>query len=225
MTSNLFFQNNINYTTQDLFLLMDESNCGVLCTVPNFTVGTSIAKSHLNLRVISFPTHDTNLSLEAHRTNNFNNPLVFYYSPNRWNIELMPETAITNSYKTLRIKIFKIKTYHEIIFNKCHSAYERCVENILLTKNLGYLKNQLQACDPHNNFYTDAIQAHAHITNCDNETAYIELKMLIETEGLKKTRLSAIYMKYVNAINNSNETEIPNILNEFDMTLNKNAWI
>lgn len=68
-------------------------------------------------------------------------------------------------------------------------------------ENTAFLMEQLRRSRPENNDYALGIQEYAVIHDIEPQAAYQEISMILDTNGLIKTRSVALYNKYVQKFN------------------------
>jgi len=178
------------------YLLIDRNNGGVLCTLPNRTVGTNLMLGLLDSRTIEIPLHRK--IFEIYKDVDFDNSFL-HVSVKREVNPLKPEN-ITDLFLKRREEAKLRAKYLELLemlsflsLKKACLGYPSSISSIL--------EKELQSCRPEENYFSEGIKSYAHINQISFDAAYYEIKFKVEGSNTVKIRDYAIFQKYVRIFN------------------------
>lgn len=197
------------------FIVIDQLTNGILCESITPTVAHSVSLGVINTTVKILANSLPWLSSDYEY--NFNDMKSHYQLfIKKMTIVPLLQELVNEQYLEFRNLA--------LIRNIAHMRWEVKCKQFLQDKNHDYhnigilnsfLCNQLDKCDPKNNYYTDAIHEWATIMDVDAFVAYQELKIKTESIGTQYLRNHAIYQKYVRLINKCTEkTEIDRVIQD-----------
>ena len=173
---------------------------GVLCESTTPSIAQAVSLGFINSTIKVLPLSFSKFK-ETYGHYNFNQLDTFYTHQNMQVKEMNPNIVTDKWISTKKLAHLR---------NNFHSAWEARCKQFLQNRNHdfhtlgvfdGYLWNQIEKCDPTNNYYTQAIQEWASISDVCPDTAYQELKMRAESIALQYIRNHAVYQRYVQLIN------------------------
>jgi hypothetical protein len=184
----------------DKYIVVDMETEGVLCESITPSIAQAVSLGFINSTIKVLPLSFSKFK-EMYENYNFNQLDIFYTHQNMQVKEMNPN-IVTDKW------ISSKKLAH--LRNNFHTAWEARCKQFLQNRNHdfhtlgvldGYLWNQIEKCDPLNDYYTQAIHEWASISDVPPDTAYQELKIRAESIALQYIRNHAVYQRYVHLIN------------------------
>lgn len=184
----------------DKFIIVDMETDGILCESTTPSIAQSVSLGFMNSTIKMLPMSFSRFA-EEYGKYNFNQ-LENFYTHQNMKVEKMNPALVTDKWINAK------KLAH--LRNNFHTAWEARCKQFLQNRNHdfhtlgvfdGYLWNQIEKCDPKNNYYTQAIQEWASISDILPDVAYQELKIRAESIALQYIRNHAVYQRYVQLIN------------------------
>jgi len=187
-----------------LILVFDHTTNGVVCSASSDAHAAAIVVGMINGKALAF---DKFLN-PSRPTFNFNfNDLSVSYQISKKGILDLPTEFATKEWENYR-KLILLKSYFlEFWEFKIRQNLNRVNDFYGLSNMMPFLIEQLALCDPHNNYYTNAISEWGDIQEIPASAAYQELKIRQEGYSLVYLRSHALYLKYVRKISTSQDAD------------------
>lgn len=185
---------------KDKYIVVDMETEGVLCESITPSIAQAVSLGFINSTIKVLPGSFSKFA-ELYENYDFNQ-FDTYYTHQNMQVKEMSPSIIDDKWVASK-KLAYLR-------NNFHTAWEARCKQFLQNRNHdfhtlgvfdGYLWNQIEKCDPDNNYYTQAIHEWASISETLPGTAFQELKMRAESIALQYIRNHAVYQRYVYLIN------------------------
>lgn len=188
--------------TKDLFGVVDQENKGVLCFTKTLSSANSVSLGFINSQAIMFPGSLTWRAKELEHIDLKTSHLMFQGG----SLTILPDHLVTEKFlankevaKLRALYINSLEVYLKIQLVRVNIFND---ENVIT-----HIHREVAQSDPKAGSYSAGIHEYANISEISPDSAYNELKLMLDSIGLVKLRNMAWYRKYVNTINTLNTRE------------------